>query len=273
MAYARSGEVSLWYEVHGEDGPPLLLIEGLGYASWMWFKQVPAFSRFYRTIVFDNRGVGRSDKPDVPYSIPMMADDAAAVLDAVGIDCAHVLGYSMGSFIAQEFALRHPDRLGGLVLGGTSPGGPDVVIPGPEVIRAMTPDPDLPAEENIRRGLSVAARPGYYDSHSDEREAIVRFRLAEPTPVYAHRRQSEAAARHDTSTRLGQIKAPTLVIVAEQDAVVPPANGFRVAQAIPGAKVAVIPESGHHAFIEKASLFNQIVLEFLHGLDQEEGRA
>ncbi len=273
MAFARASDVSLWYEVHGHDGPPLLLIEGLGYASWMWFKQVPAFSRFYRTIVFDNRGVGKSDKPDIPYSMAMMADDAAMVLDAAGIERAHILGYSMGSFIAQEFALRHPDRLHRLVLGGTSPGGPDVVIPGPEVIRAMTPDPNLTPEENIRRGLSVAAMPGYYDSHPDERETIVRFRLAEPTPVYAHRRQSEAAARHDTSARLGHIKAPTLVIVAEQDAVVPPENGFQVARAIPGAKVAVIPESGHHAFIEKASLFNQIVLDFLLDVDEKEGRA
>ena len=94
-------DIDVYYEIHGE-GEPLLLVEGLGYSTWMWFKQIPNFSREYQVIVFDNRGVGNTDKPDIEYTIEMMADDAAGLLRALDIESAHVLGVSMGGFIAQE---------------------------------------------------------------------------------------------------------------------------------------------------------------------------
>ena len=113
--------INMYYETHGE-GEPLLLIEGLGYSSWMWYKQIPELSKEYRVIVYDNRGVGRSAKPDSEYTIELMADDAASLLTALGVESAHVLGVSMGGYIAQELALRHPEKVRSLILAGTNRG-------------------------------------------------------------------------------------------------------------------------------------------------------
>jgi pimeloyl-ACP methyl ester carboxylesterase len=126
MPFQRVNGIQIYYEEHGK-GDPLLLIQGLGYPSGMWFLQIPALARNFRTIVFDNRGVGRTDKPDEEYSIPLMASDAAGLLHALGIKKAHVVGVSLGGYIAQELALSQPDLVDRLVLLATSCGGPEYV--------------------------------------------------------------------------------------------------------------------------------------------------
>src|SRR5262245_22114978 len=120
MSTAKIGSLDIYYEEHGA-GEPLLLIMGLAADSTAWMFQVPAFAEKYRTIVFDNRGVGRSSKPAGPYTIHEMADDAAGLLDALHVQRAHVVGVSMGGMIAQELELRHPERVHGLVLACTYP--------------------------------------------------------------------------------------------------------------------------------------------------------
>jgi pimeloyl-ACP methyl ester carboxylesterase len=120
MGKVKIDSIELYYEEHG-SGDPLLLIMGLAADSVAWMFQIPAFAERYRTIVFDNRGVGRSDKPPGPYSIHQMANDTAGLLDALGIERAHVVGVSMGGMIAQELALNHPQRVRGLVLACTYP--------------------------------------------------------------------------------------------------------------------------------------------------------
>src|ERR1041384_755350 len=120
MSTARVGSVELYWEEHG-SGDPLLLIMGLAADSRAWMFQIPDFAARYRTIAFDNRGVGRSSKPAGPYTIHEMADDAAGLLDALSIDRAHVVGVSMGGMIAQELVLRAPEKVRGLVLGCTYP--------------------------------------------------------------------------------------------------------------------------------------------------------
>ncbi len=199
-------DINMYYEIHGE-GEPLLLIEGLGYSSWMWYKQIPELSKEYRVIVYDNRGVGRSDKPDSEYTIELMADDAAALLTVLGVESAHVLGVSMGGYIAQELALRHPEKVRSLILAGTNKGEGNSLnknssllngylklwglLPGMLEISGKASVPSInhnygvSKEDKIMYGLSVALSREFFRDHPEEIDRIVKWRLENPQPGYA----------------------------------------------------------------------------------------
>lgn len=260
--------VGIYYEVHG-TGEPLLLIEGLGYATWMWFKQVPSFSRHFQTIIFDNRGAGWSDKPDLPYTAAMMAGDAAGLLSNLGISRAHVLGVSMGGFIAQELALSHPEMVSSLILCCTSFGGPDSVPMTAQALDSMLKVDGLSAGQAIRQGLAVAFSPGYMEEHPDEIEQITAWRLARPTPRYAWEHQFSAAREFCSENMLSNIRMPTLVLAGDRDVVLPPENACLLAGRITGAKLQLFSGGGHLFFIEQAEQFNRTVLNFLTGLMDE----
>jgi pimeloyl-ACP methyl ester carboxylesterase len=263
MPTASANGINIYYEVHGQ-GPNLALIEGVGYHTWMWYRQVPAFAPHFRTLIYDNRGVGRSDKPEGPYTHVQNADDLAALLDVLGWDRTHVLGVSMGGFIAQEFALKYPERLDRLVLVATGFGGPHMVPVPPEAQRALLPNPELSPEEKIRSAMPVAfGDRSWPDKHGDEFERIVSWRLEYPQPPEAAVAQVMAGVTFNVEERLGQIKAPTLVVAGTEDAVVPPQNAELLAAAIPHVKLDLIPGAGHLVIIEQAERFNRDVIRFL----------
>lgn len=263
MPIAHVNGIDLYYEVQG-DGPNLALIEGLGYHHWMWYRQLPAFSPHFRTLVYDNRGVGLSDKPPGPYSHAQNAADLAALLDHLGWDRTHVLGISMGGFIAQEFALAYPDRLDRLVLAATGFGGPNMVPVPPEAMRALTPDPSLPYQEKIRASMPIAfGNQSWIEENRDEFEQIIAWRRAHPQPPEAAIAQAMAALTFNAQPLLRDITAPTLVIAGTEDRVVPPENAYLLAAAIPNARLDIIEGAGHLAFIEQSDRFNRDVLDFL----------
>jgi pimeloyl-ACP methyl ester carboxylesterase len=282
-------DINIYYEIHGE-GEPLLLIEGLGYSTWMWFKQIPAFSREYKVIIFDNRGVGNTDKPDSEYTIGMMADDTAGLLKALGEDSAHVLGVSMGGFIAEELVLRYPDMVKSLVLVSTSFGGKGSMLMGsnlwssfvklwglmPDVLEfsdkgsiPMINSFGLTPEKMIRYGLSLAFTPEYFETHAEEVDRIVGWRLANPQPSYAWKRQLMAGIGFEAADRVSRIKASALVVTGSEDRVVPPESSKRLAEEIPNSRIVTLEGTGHLLFIEKAEEFNKIVLNFLHEASNE----
>jgi 3-oxoadipate enol-lactonase len=180
--------VRLYAEEHGE-GHPLLLLTGLGYAIWSWRRQLPEWSKHFRCIAVENRGTGRSPKPPGPTSIEEMADDAAEML---GGRRAHVCGYSMGGYLAQALALRHPDLVERLVLVCTATGGPDVAPTPAETQETWLAHADRPPPEFARATMPLSFRPGWTDEHPDEFEELLSSRLEFPTPAQSWRAQYDA---------------------------------------------------------------------------------
>src|ERR1700731_5502230 len=158
MAFVENQGARIYWDEQGQ-GEPVLLVMGLGYPSAMWHRTRPALASHYRTIALDNRGAGRSDTPPGPYSIRLMASDAAAALDAAGIESAHVFGISMGGMVGEEFALQYPQRVLSLILGCTAAGGPTVVRAEPEAAQMLKTRDKMSPEQ-----AAEASVPFIYDS-------------------------------------------------------------------------------------------------------------
>ena len=252
--------MSLYAEEHG-DGPPLLLITGLGYAIWSWQRQIPEWSQSFRCIAVENRGTGRSPKPPGPYSIEEMAEDAAQALDGRR---AHVAGFSMGGYIAQTLALRHPDLVDRLVLVCTATGKPGFAPTPEETIAAWESNAERTPPEFARATMPLSFRPGWTDEHPDEFEALLADRLEFPTPPECWRAQYDACLEWGARiTPVEELEAPTLVVHGDADRVVSYENGVELARRIPDARFETFPGAGHLLFIEDAPRFNGMVTSFL----------
>ena len=241
MPFTKNQGVKIYWEQQGQ-GPPILLIMGLGWPSALWHRTRPILETRYRTIVLDNRGVGHSDAPSGPYSMALMAADAAAVLDAAGVQHAHIIGVSMGGMIAQEFALQYPERVHSLILGCTAAGGPHAILAEPQVLEALLPCGLSPDE------FAESVNPFIYDS-STPRERIdadMALRKQWHPTVQGYMGQLMAIKMWEAYTRLSKVVAPTLVIHGETDRLIPSANGNLIAQRIAGAKLAIIPKGRSH---------------------------
>jgi pimeloyl-ACP methyl ester carboxylesterase len=266
MPIAKINGVELYYEEHGQ-GEPLVLVPGFGTGLWIWYRQVPAFAERFRTIVFDPRGVARSQAPDAPFTMRDLADDLAALLEGLKVEKAHVLGASFGGFVAQEFALAHPERTRSLVLCCTSYGGTGHVPPAPETLAAIASTKGLNTAERVRENLLLAFSPRFVGEQPEEVERVIRLRAESDVPESAYLRQLQAAVAFDAAARVGEIKAPTLVVTGDADRIVPHENSSNLAAAIPGARLRVIDGGSHAFFIEQAGEFNRAVVEFVRHLD------
>ena len=264
MPTAKVGDINIYYESHG-DGEPLLLIMGYGSYSGHWAPLIPYLSQGYRVISFDNRGTGRSDKPDIPYTIKMMAGDAKGLLDAIGVDSAHVFGVSMGGMIAQEFALNYPDRLRSLILGCTHCGGTKTIMPTQEAL-AFLFDParaKLSVQERARQTVPWLWTEEFIDNNPEAVEIYVAITSEYPTPIHGFARQAQGIMTHDTYDRLPQITAPTLVITGNADRLVPAENSSILVSKIPNAEMVVLENAGHGFFGDAAPEATKAILDFL----------
>ena len=261
----QSNGQTLYWESYGE-GNPLILVMGIGYDSTLWkLHQVPFFSEHFKTIIFDNRDVGRSSKATKAYTIADMADDLVGLMNALGIERAHMLGLSMGAMIAQEFAIRYPKKLEKLVLTGTGASNARSRFD-PISIWSYIKTQDT-------NGLMFAAQQFIWlfsESFNRNHEAVnqtLQMLASNPNPVSAeaYQRQAEAYVKHDTLDRLNKVAAPTIVIAGEQDRLTPPWICKEVADAIPNAKYKLIVGEGssHVLPLERPDDFNQAVLSFL----------
>ena len=242
----------------------VLLLTGLASKRLGWHKQLPVFGQVYRTIALDHRDTGDSDLATEPYTTADQADDAAAVLQALGVPKASIVGISMGGFIALELALRHPELVEKLVLTGTSAGGPTHVAPSPEMLALLMQNrTGVEIGELSRRSYSQLMAPGFAESHPDDMERVAENARYRPQSPEAYMRQLQTAMSHNVSDRLGQIRVPTLVVHGEVDPLVPVENGRYLAEHIHGAQLICYPNTGHISIVERADDYNRDVLAFL----------
>jgi 3-oxoadipate enol-lactonase len=261
MPFAERDGTRLYWEEVG-SGDPVLLIMGLGMNATGWWRTIPLLAERYRVLAFDNRGVGRSDRPSGPYSVPQLADDAVAILDAADEQRAHVYGISLGGMIAQEVVLRHPERVRGLVLGATTPGGNLGVPAGEDTLAFFRRRGEMPAEEAVWASVPYNYSPRTRRDHGERIAEDIAKRLRYPIEAAPYVAQLEAALGHDAGARLPSIAAPTLVVHGEADVMVPPPNGERLAAAIPGAEHRTWPDTAHLYFTDEPEV-DRFVAEWL----------
>ena len=246
----------LHYVVAG-SGPPLVLVGGkTSSIEGAWWRYIPPLSERLKVIALDNRGAGQSDKPDVPYSIPLMATDAASVLRAAGETSAHWFGISLGGMILQQLALDRPDAVRSLILGATHCGGERRGVPAAEV-------PAL-ANSPLRRYANL------YEPHFilDHAEWVAEdARHFGKMPLHAIIRQDQAVKQHDLCDRLGEIRQPVLILHGRQDQMVPVARGEELQRELPNARLRILDPAGHQFHSEQFATVVPLVIRFVEDVE------
>ncbi len=238
---------------------------GLGGSRLAWGETLldPLLQRF-DLLLLDNRGAGRSDRPDGPYSLPQMAGDAVAVLDAAGVERAHVFGVSMGGMIAQHVALNHPSRVAKLVLGCTFSGGYEAIRASDEVLEYLSPPPQMAPLEAAMWGLPAGYTPEFIERKRSFLEERMKILITEPTPRACVDAQARAIRKtHRTFARLPEIRTETLVLTGDRDLLVPPQNSNVLAERIPNARLEIIEGAAHSFWVSHSKETQKAVTGFL----------
>lgn len=259
MAFTQNDGVKIYWREAGQ-GEPLLMVMGLGYTADMWHHIEHALAQHYRLIMFDNRGVGQSDVPSSGFQISDMAADALAVLDAAGVSSAHVFGFSMGGYIAQELTLNNPERVHSLILGGTSFGGDQAILASQDVLDILLARKTMSPEEGIHALVPAV----YYPTTPKERlNADFAIRLASFPSAQGYGAQLKAIQTWSSFDRLDQLNTDTLVLHGDSDKLVPTQNGYLLAGALPNAQLEILQAASHVFFTDQPERTVSSVLKFL----------
>jgi 3-oxoadipate enol-lactonase len=271
MSHLSVGSHQLFHQRRG-SGEPLLLIQGMSGTHLSWGDPfVQELEDGLDVIAYDHRGIGRSTPESTPFSIVDLAEDAVGVLDALELESAHVLGISMGGMIAQELALRHPERVRTLALGCTYCGGPNAQLAPPEVVQKlstgmMSGDRELA----IRTGYEVNVSQAFAADDANY-EAFHEMATSLPAPVPVIMLQIQAIAGHDTQSRLPSLDVPTLVVHGDEDQMLPVANGKLIASLVPDAQLEILEEVGHMFWWEQPQRSAQLVRDHALAAARAEG--
>lgn len=273
MYHTTADQVAIYYEVHGQSGSPLLMLTGMGAAIGDWLpEQIETLSRRHQVILVDNRGVGRSDKPTTPYTMPQFAADTVGVLTDLQIEQAHILGGSLGGMIAQHVAVNYPARVTSLILCCTTAvsfGHPYFVPPSQEVLMELTKPPSGNRVQDMEDGWKLCFTPDFIERNPELFNRLRANALAYPdSPPYAKQLQFEAVVHsHNLYDQVSQLPCPTLVQVGTEDALLPAENSRRLARLIPGSRLIEYPDCGHRLIEEGGEPVINDILAFLAEVD------
>jgi len=262
MPIIDTAGATIYYEAAGL-GDPLVLIPGFASGAWSWSWQAD-LAKGSRVITYDPRGIGRSPvAAAVQLSIKTFTEDVLNLLDALEIEKANILGASFGGFVAQEFALRFPERLGKLVLACTTAGGKNHVSAEIEILRSFTRDLNRPLGEQIRHFFRPAFTGKFNAEHADVVEQVCALREENDVSETTYLAQLQTAFSFDVEDRIGEIGHETLVITGDDDKLVPMQNSLNLAARLQRAKLRIIEHGSHMIFVENAAEFNNIVSDFI----------
>lgn len=268
MPEVYTNKIGLHYEMAG-SGHPLLLIPEAGYGGWFWHKVVAPLSQRYQVITPDPRGTGQTDKSQGPYTVEMLALDMAGLVDRLHCRGVYVVGHGLGAYVAQYLALNRPELVGKLVLAAGDFGGPNAVRTADEAAR-LAGDVDDLSLEKIEADIQLATAPGFAQRKPQIVRELVAYRMSDVVPMDSYRQQMAARAEMASAEasfeeRLGQIKAPTMILFGEADRIVPPENARLLASRIPNARVVLLPNLGHLFPLEDPEATINALVEFLGG--------
>ena len=255
------GDIEVAYQIFGE-GDPLLLIMGYSGTMDLWAPEVlKELASKYQLIIFDNRGMGKTTASDKEFTIELFADDTRGLLDALGIERAHVLGWSLGTYIAQELTLRYPDRVEKLILYAGDCGGKEAIYPGPEIMDALG-DTSASSRERGERLLATLFPEKWLKEHPDPRTYFPK--VTETSSPENIKRQYQSWQNWKGSySRLPRITQPTLLITGAEDVNTPWQNSLMLIDLIPGAWLVQLEGGGHGVMYQYPKKFSRIVLTFL----------
>mgnify|MGYP001050177147 CR=1 FL=1 len=264
MPKTKVNDIEMYYEVHGE-GEPLLLIAGIGQDHNTWGLMAPALQPHFRLILPDNRGVGQTDMPDTTYTVELMCSDFLALLDELEISSTYVVGHSLGAAIAFEMGCADPERVRkAVMMSGLYP-GPEVVMPSAEAMALLTDRSGEP-DELVKRGTRVATAPGFEKRQPELFNMLVQAGLNRTQPPKIYERQSAAGGLYLQEDHLvGGFEPPLLLPYGEHDQVAPPENGERIQQELPEADLTLISEAGHFLHVEQPAAVSDAIIAFLEG--------
>ncbi len=261
MPKIKVNDINIYYEIHGEGFPFIMIMGAAGDVNWWTPDIIETISKKFKTIIFDNRDTGRTDKPELDYSIKTFAEDTVGLMDALNIEKAYILGVSMGGMIAQEIALNYPQRIEKLVLCCTQCGGSKGVQPSNKILQIKFWE--MKREEFFNLTVSFLFTENFIKSNLDYIESYKQRMRKIPIPAESQKRQIIAIQHFRTWLRLKNIKTPTLILHGREDILVPPENVEVLAKRIPGAKTKYFENAAHLVFTMEPELFSTTIIEFL----------
>ena len=272
--FAFVNGVNLCYEIFG-NGDPVLLIHGFGAKKETWIAQTEPLAKHFKVIRFDNRGAGKSDRPDSPYTMEVFADDINALLDFLEIEKTHIVGWSLGGMIVQNFILKYPQRVNKMVLINTNYGTPDES--GAEVYKNMRLENLKLSKEDPVKAFWQSARSGYYIKFRKQLEAdpskkwyglwsvddLIQIKNVDPPTEKDIIAQAKAMATHHTFDKLHEINNETLLITSSHDRITPRSVMVEMHEQMPNSTLKIIDKAGHGSPESRAPEINEMIIEFL----------
>jgi pimeloyl-ACP methyl ester carboxylesterase len=261
MPKIHTNGIKIFYEWIGE-GPPLLLISGLGQSGQFWQSLAPLWSEQFRLLTIDNRGMGQTESSRLPYTIETLAQDTLGLLDALGLESVNLLGHSFGAAVAFEIARRQPRRVQKLMMASALYPGPQFVATSPQTVKAMTTGFGK-FKHVIEQGVRVATAPTFPTKQSQLFNQMVEARLQAPSMTGQVARQWAAGMAYLVTDKLKQpFNTPLSLVYGEHDQIALPTNGQNIQTRVPTAKLHIIPEAGHLLPLEQPTVFADLVKDW-----------